>query len=400
MLPKNTGDDELRPQTTLLRIMQSPFKHLDNFLTLNRYPLAQVNRSLQAWDAADEYIINYLNDNQLLAEDKKILIFNDSFGALTCSLAGFELTTITDSYVAEQGIRNNLNENDIDTDKISIVSSLTSLPTNVDIILYKLPKNNALLSEQLIKLKNSYAESVVFVAAGKAKEIHSSTLKLFEKYLGNTTTSLAVKKARLIFSKLDSSTSHQNPQPSEWLLPASEILIRNHANVFARDKLDIGACAFIEHLPEIRAQQKVIDLGCGNGVIGLSILAKQSQAYITFVDESYMAVASAKMNVEHNFPESAIHSQFVVGDCLSQQPSNSADTILCNPPFHQQNAVTDHIAWQMFKDSFRVLKKGGELRIVGNRQLGYHIKLKRIFGNSKLVASNKKFVILSAVKKS
>jgi 16S rRNA G1207 methylase RsmC len=72
--------------------------------------------------------------------------------------------------------------------------------------------------------------------------------------------------------------------------------------------------------------------------------------------------------------------------------------ILCNPPFHQQTATTDHIAWQMFKDSFRVLKKGGELRIIGNRQLAYHIKLKRIFGNEKLIASNDKFVTQSAIK--
>lgn len=88
-----------------------------------------------------------------------------------------------------------------------------------------------------------------------------------------------------------------------------------------------------------------------------------------------------------------------MNDCLANVDEQSADIILCNPPFHQQNATTDHIAWQMFKDSYRALKKGGELRIVGNRQLGYHIKLKRIFGNEKLIASNEKFVILSAIKK-
>ena len=56
-------------------------------------------------------------------------------------------------------------------------------------------------------------------------------------------------------------------------------------------------------------------------------------------------------------------------------------------------------AWQMFKDSLRVLKTGAELRIVGNRQLAYHVKLKRLFGNCETIASNKKFVILSAIKR-
>ncbi|WP_448569371.1 methyltransferase [Thalassotalea ganghwensis] len=53
----------------------------------------------------------------------------------------------------------------------------------------------------------------------------------------------------------------------------------------------------------------------------------------------------------------------------------------------------------MFKDSYKVLRKNGQLRIVGNRQLGYHIKLKRIFGNNQLIASDNKFVTLSSIKK-
>jgi 23S rRNA (guanine1835-N2)-methyltransferase len=31
--------------------------------------------------------------------------------------------------------------------------------------------------------------------------------------------------------------------------------------------------------------------------------------------------------------------------------------------------------------------------------LGYHIKLQRIFGNEKLIASNEKFVTISAIKR-
>jgi len=72
--------------------------------------------------------------------------------------------------------------------------------------------------------------------------------------------------------------------------------------------------------------------------------------------------------------------------------------VLCNPPFHQQHAVTDHLAWQMFRDAKRCLQYGGELRIVGNRHLDYHHKLKKLFGNCTLIASNQKFVVLRAVK--
>jgi len=50
----------------------------------------------------------------------------------------------------------------------------------------------------------------------------------------------------------------------------------------------------------------------------------------------------------------------------------------------------------MFSQSARHLRDGGELWIVGNRHLQYHLKLKRLFGNCRLVAGNAKFVVLAA----
>ena len=74
----------------------------------------------------------------------------------------------------------------------------------------------------------------------------------------------------------------------------------------------------------------------------------------------------------------------------------SVDLVLCNPPFHQDNAINDDVAWQMFTESKAVLVKGGELWVIGNRHLGYHAKLKHLFGNCEVVASNKKFTLLKS----
>ena len=112
-----------------------------------------------------------------------------------------------------------------------------------------------------------------------------------------------------------------------------------------------------------------------------------------------MAMASAKHNIETNLPEVIGQCEFTLNDSLTDIEGGSVDLILCNPPFHQNTATTDHIAWQMFKDSHRVLKKGGELRIIGNQKLAYHIKLQRLFGNESLIASNDKFVTQSAIKR-
>ncbi|MGL1958032.1 MAG: methyltransferase [Colwellia sp.] len=395
--------------------MLSPFIINDRNLFLTRFPIVQVNRSLQAWDASDEYLINHANDNKLINNNSSVLIFNDTFGAITVNFCGNKteeqvsptVYCINDSYISEKGIQHNIEQNNLNNGKINQLTSLDELPDNIDIILFKIPKSKSLLIEQLIQINNKYAASTVFIAGDRAKEIHSSTLKLFEKYLGETTTSLAVKKARLVFCKLASQhKSKQNlksPFPTIWSFTNKTVKrdfsISNHANVYAREKLDIGARYFMENLPNIAPESQVIDLGCGNGVIGLSVLASQPTANVQFIDESVMAIESAKINLKNNLPEQISQGQFHLNDCLTDVDSNSVDVILCNPPFHQNTATTDHIAWQMFKDSYRVLKKGGELRIIGNRQLAYHIKLKRIFGNEKLIASNDKFVTQSAVKR-
>jgi len=405
--------------------MLSPFFVNDKQLKLSRFPLAQVNRSLQAWDASDEYLLNHIKKEKLISATDRVLIFNDAFGALTTSFCTplalnlpndlpnglpsdkADIYCINDSYVSSQGIVHNISQNQLNDANITQLNSLDSLPTNIDVILFKIPKSKSLLIAQLIQIKKSIEQynidkKTIFIAADRAKEIHRSTLTLFEKYLGTTTTSLAVKKARLVFCQFDQKQTHNSPFPTVWPLTNNtlkrDFVISNHANVYAREKLDIGARYFIENLPYVKENSQVIDLGCGNGVIGLTILADQPTACIQFVDESQMAITSAKINIETNFPNLASQCQFHLNDCLTNIESNSVDLILCNPPFHQQTATTDHIAWQMFKDSYRVLKKGGELRIIGNRQLSYHIKLKRIFGNEKLIASNDKFVTQSAIK--
>jgi 23S rRNA (guanine1835-N2)-methyltransferase len=387
--------------------MFSPFIINDKNLFLDRFPPGQVNRSLQAWDATDEYMLNYVNEHISSSTPLNILIFNDSFGALTCNLTEHNTYTVSDSYLSERGILYNAEQNHLEESQLTLLSSLAELPKDIDLILYRIPKSKALLIEQLLRINQVYAEQHEanqkpnFIAGAKAKEIHSATLKEFEKILGETKTSLAVKKSRLVFSQISQTMKpiyNKSNICTKWPLENSTFNIVNLANVFAREKLDIGARLFLKHLPNIKADQRVIDLGCGNGVLGLSLLAAQQDMQIVFRDESYMAVESARINVESNLPHAYEKAEFSVGDCLSDLEPNSVDVIICNPPFHQQHATTDHIAWQMFKESYKVLKKGGELRIVGNRQLGYHVKLKRLFGNSKLVASDNKFVILSAIK--
>ncbi|MCF7518807.1 methyltransferase [Pseudoalteromonas sp. L21] len=367
----------------------------DNTYTLERFPLDQKNRSLQAWDSADEYLVTYVREHH--AQANLILILNDSFGALACAFNQLTTYSVNDSYISHQATYYNLQANGLETSSLTQLNSLEALPNKVDLVILKVPRNLGYLQHQLAAISAALPKDVDIIAAGKTKDIHNSTIKAFSQFIGETSTSLAVKKSRLIISK----TSQLNKQaafPVSWPLEGSEFEIQNHANVFSRDSLDIGARFFFNYLPQTSKARHIIDLGCGNGVIGLMTLKRCPKAHVTFVDESYMAVESARLNIQSNLPEQLANCEFIQNDCLTDFEPQSADLVLCNPPFHQAQAVTDHIAWQMFKQAKQALKQGGELRIIGNRHLDYHEKLKRMFGNCKLLGSNKKFVVLSAKK--
>ncbi len=376
--------------------MKTELHLFDRSYSLFRFPKLS-NEQLQAWDAGDEYLIQHVEELGL-PNNSNILILNDSFGALSCWLSEqHQVTTISDSFISHQGIKRNLEHNQCQP--IDLRASTDQWPQQADIVLMQIPRNNRYLTWQLNQIASKYQGSCSLVAVNKAKEIHSSTLKIFEKYAGHTTTSLAWKKHRLVFSELNSAYKDTVEPYTTWPVEEHKLLLANLPNVYSGESLDLGARFILEHLKSDSKYQDIVDLGCGNGVLTLKLKQLNPQANVTAVDESYMAVKSA----HHNFALNQINSEdchFVANNCLDGFAPNSQDLVVCNPPFHQQQAVTDHIAWQMFCDAKQVLRDTGELMVIGNRHLGYDKKLARLFGkhNVKLVASNAKFVILQATK--
>ncbi|MBO2453360.1 methyltransferase [Actinomadura barringtoniae] len=359
---------------------------------------------LRAWDAADEYLLRHLDEAQVALEGA-VVVLGDRWGALTTALAGCRPTQITDSWLGQAATRKNLERAGAGmagTDAVRLLTTRDTPPGRIDVLLVRVPKSLALLEDQLHRLAPAVHAGTVVVGTGMAKEIHTSTLRLFETIIGPTRTSPAVRKARLIFCAPDPEIARApSPWPLSYDLPdgvgiASGRTVVNHAGIFCADRLDIGTRFFLQNLPDGRDFERIVDLGCGNGVVGMAAALAHPRAEVLFTDESFQAVASAEATYAANVDGKA---EFGTGDGLSARAAGSADLVLNNPPFHSHQATTDATAWRMFTGARHALAPGGELWVVGNRHLGYHVKLRRIFGNCATVASNPKFVILKARRK-
>lgn len=371
-------------------MLHSPF---GNFM-LYRYP-AMKNEQLRAWDAADEYLLNYLAEK--CTRPGRVLLINDQHGALGTTLHACAPLSWGDSVLSVRAAVANRQRNQIETPPVTLPSTATP-EGSFDHVLIKIPKATALFIDQLAKLRRVVHKDTVIIAAAMVKHIQTSAFAAFETYTGPVTTSLAVKKARLLFSHFNAEMKVQLPAESvTWSDADLDFSLENLPNVFSRGKLDHGTRFFLSCFDRLPRAEKVIDLGCGNGVLGIFLQKARPDLQVTFVDESYHAVESARRNHRRIFracDSIGPTAQFVADNVLETQQDQSADLVLCNPPFHQQHVVGQRLATSMFRDSKRVLIQGGQMWVVANRHLDYQASLKRLYGNCTEVSRNSRYRVL------
>jgi len=387
-------------------------------LTLRRYPLT-TDKTLKAWNAADEYILSHIDDSiskdpNLINENSSILVINDQFGAICCSLSKNHLLNKivcwTDSFLSKTAIQLNLSENNTKEyckQYFNHINQTThNFPKEIqfDLVVIRISKHNSLLEFQLKSLLPHINSNTKIIAAGMTKEIHNSNIKLFEKIIGETTTSLAKKKARLIFSTPENNSSHLTDlllDKGAVSYQSSDLKIIGLPGVFSRVCLDIGTRVLLNYMPQTNPNETLIDLGCGTGLLGVLAARQNSQLSVIFTDESFLAVESAKHTYFENIDSTSNAStnpQFITTDVLDGLDNNIADHILCNPPFHQQNVQTLSIANKMFKESAQKLKTHGELRVVANRHLKYKPMLSSYFNEVRVISNDPKFIVWLAKK--
>lgn len=363
-------------------------------LQLERYPPTR-NPTLQPVDTADLYLLQSLAEQG--AGTGPVLVVNDNFGALACALAlqGCEVVSWGDSHLAQRALQLNIRHNQLAAERITFVDSQQLPAAPVARVLLRIPKSLALLEDQLSRLRPLLSADALVIAGAMLKHLPPSAGDLLAGYIGAYQASLAWKKARLLTARLDSALDPGAPQlVTRYPLPDSHCELVNRPGVFSRERLDIGTRVLLPCIARLDGAARIVDLGCGNGALGIQAALLNPGAHLTFIDESHAAVASARDNFNRLFPERP--ASFIVNDGLLDAPAGSADLVLCNPPFHQQQVIGDEIALRLFQQSRQALAADGTLLVVGNRHLGYHVKLRRFFDKVEQIGGNSKFVVLRA----
>ena len=163
------------------------------------------------------------------------------------------------------------------------------------------------------------------------------------------------------------------------------------SGVFSSQKVDFATALLLEHA-ELHNNWDVLDIGCGIGVIGISIKKAFPESRVVMTDVNERALAISKKNAQKNH----VSVEIIESD-LYQNIAKQFDTIISNPPHHAGRALV----YAMIEQAPLYLKTNGTLQIVSHHNKGGAMlekKMKEIFGNVSVLGKKAGFRVYCSKK--
>ena len=356
-------------------------------LKISRYPETK-NKSLQESSAADDYLLNYLKEQNF--PKGNLALVNDRFGYLACHTADWNPYSVIAFKSQEKALRMNFKNNGLALDEKQLLSPLDSFTDKLDLALIKVPKSLELFRLYLNQIQRASHKNTVVVCGFMTKYFSKQMLKIAADLFEEVEQSLAWKKSRLlILKKPEPNIEIELLKSFQW----QGLNIQQYQGVFSADKVDYATQFLLDNIKLNESEQTILDLASGNGIIAASILSKYQDKNwgapeLHLMDDSYLAVESSKFNL----PKEKSH--FYYTDDLEDFEDKSFDLVVSNPPFHFEHEINTEITMDFFEQVYTVLKPNGRFVLVFNRHLRYTTLLRRIFSRVGVIVDSPKFVVL------
>ena len=163
----------------------------------------------------------------------------------------------------------------------------------------------------------------------------------------------------------------------------------SYPGVFAHGRMDPGSRLLLGVLPEISEGERVLDLGCGSGVLGAAVQTRQPAASLDLVDIDAIALEAARENV----PEATL----ILGEALDLPDDPRYDVVLCNPPHHSGKEESLDAVEEMIGTTGRRLHRGGWALFVTQRRLPVEPLLRRSFRSVAVSAQDPTYRVWSVM---
>ncbi|MCW8833197.1 MAG: methyltransferase [Colwellia sp.] len=166
-----------------------------------------------------------------------------------------------------------------------------------------------------------------------------------------------------------------------------DLTIASLPGVFSQKKLDTGTALLLDNLPKMM-QGKVLDFGCGAGVISCFVGKKFPQTQLSLLDVSALAITSAKKTLAIN----NLSGHVFASNSLSTV-GEKFDHIVSNPPFHQGTKTSYQATEDFLKGINTFMKNKANITLVANSFLQYMPIMKQYIGETETLINQQGFNI-------
>jgi 16S rRNA (guanine1207-N2)-methyltransferase len=156
-----------------------------------------------------------------------------------------------------------------------------------------------------------------------------------------------------------------------------------YPGLFASDRIDEGTALLLGALPRLPEGAKVLDYGCGSGVIAAAVRAANPSVALDVLDHDSVALAAAGENVPG--------ARLILGEHLDAAGKTPYDAILSNPPLHRGIAEDHAQLEQLLASAPGHLKADGLLQVVVQRRVPLDRMLEGRFRQVQVVAENGRY---------
>ncbi|RUO37460.1 hypothetical protein CWE13_05745 [Aliidiomarina shirensis] len=177
----------------------------------------------------------------------------------------------------------------------------------------------------------------------------------------------------------------------EFLLPSAtgekKLSITNLPGVFSSGHIDMGTQLLLEHLPA-NITGKVLDFGCGAGVISAWLATEYPKIQLSAVDINVLALEATQATLA----KLGISADVFASDGLAKV-AGKYEWIISNPPFHSGKQTDYQITQNFIRESCAKLQANGSLLIVANTFLPYREALSANFKHVNVLVQTPKFTV-------
>ncbi|MCL9672765.1 16S rRNA (guanine(1207)-N(2))-methyltransferase RsmC [Citrobacter sp. MNAZ 1397] len=335
---------------------------------------------MSALTPASEVLLRHSDD----FEQSRILFAGDLQDDLPARLESVESRAWTQQYHQWQTLSRQMG------DKAVFGLTLDEAATGEsDTLIYYWPKNKPEAQFQLMNLLSLLPVGTdIFVVGENRSGVRSAEQMLAEFAPLNKVDS--ARRCGLYHGRLEKQpTFDAQAFWDEYQLDG--LAIKTLPGVFSRDGLDVGSQLLLSTLTP-HTKGKVLDVGCGAGVLAAVLASHSPKVRLTLCDVSAPAIEASRATLAANGFEGDVFASNVFSEVTGR-----FDMIISNPPFHDGLQTSLEAAQTLIRGAVRHLNSGGELRIVANAFLPYPAVLDETFGFHEVIAQTGRFKVYRTV---